>query len=133
MVVAAQMEDAKGQESGDYACRLVGDPEEAEADGQFEACVEVAEVEDVVGDEAAFQQTQQCATSEVRRASAEEGLQAGNETPGDHLDRNPTVGTELFGDQLGWQFGAEKADVKDCLPGIVIVCIHLEVFEQIIR
>ena len=54
-VVPAQVQDAKGQEGGDDAGGLVGDPEETEADGQFEARVEVAEVEDVVGDEAALQ------------------------------------------------------------------------------
>ena len=53
--MAAQVEDAEGEEGGDYVCGLVSDPEEAEADGQFEAGVEVAEVKDVVGDEAAFQ------------------------------------------------------------------------------
>lgn len=58
------MEDATGEESGDYAGELVRDPEEAEADGQFEACVKVAEVEDVVGDETAFQHTQQRSPSE---------------------------------------------------------------------
>lgn len=58
------MEDAKGEESGDYAGELVRDPEEAKADGQFEACVKVAEVEDVVGDETAFQHTQQRSPSE---------------------------------------------------------------------
>ena len=54
-VVPAQVQDAEGEEGGDYAGGLVGDPEEAEADGQFDARVEIAEVEDVVRDEAAFQ------------------------------------------------------------------------------
>ena len=65
-VVPAQVEDAEGEEGGDDARGLVGDPEEAEADGQFEAGVEVAEVEDVVRDEAAFQHAQQ-------RPAGEEG------------------------------------------------------------
>ena len=130
--MAAQVEDAEGEEGGDDAGELVGDPEEAEADGQFEACVEVAQVENVVGDETAFQQTQQCSTSEERGASAEEGLHACNDRPRDHLDRDPAVRTELFGNQLGWQFGAEKANVEDCLPRVVIVCIHLEIVEHVI-
>lgn len=62
--MSAQVEDAEGEESGDDAGGLVGDPEEAEADGQFEARVEVAEVEDVVGDETAFQHPEQCSTGE---------------------------------------------------------------------
>ena len=60
----AQVENAEGEESGDDVGGLVGDPEEAKADGQFEAGVEVAEVQDVVGNESAFQHTQQCSTSE---------------------------------------------------------------------
>ena len=58
VVVPAQVQDAEGEEGGDYAGGLVGDPEETEADGQFDARVEIAEVEDVVGDEAAFQHTE---------------------------------------------------------------------------
>ena len=57
-VVPAEVQDAKGEEGGDYAGGLVGDPEETEADGQFEAGVEIAEVEDVVGDETALQRTE---------------------------------------------------------------------------
>ena len=60
----AQVEDAEGEEGGDDAGGLVGDPEEAEADRQFEAGVKVAEVEDVVGDETAFQHAQQCSAGE---------------------------------------------------------------------
>lgn len=131
-VVAAQVEDAEGEEGGDYAGELVRDPEEAEADGQFEAGVEVAEVEDVVGDEAAFQHTQQCSTREERGAPAEEGLHAGDETPRDHLDGDPAVRTELFGDELGWQFGAEKANVENGLPRIVIVGVYLEIVEHVV-
>lgn len=59
-------------------------------------------------------------------------MQAGDEAPGDHLDGDPTIGTELLGNQLGWQFGAEKRDIEDCLPRIVIVCIHLEIVEHVI-
>lgn len=132
VVVPAQVEDAEGEEGGDDAGGLVGDPEEAEADGQFEAGVKVAEVEDVVGDEAAFQHAQQCSTGEEGRASAKEGLHAGDETPGHHLHGDPAVGTELFGDELGGQFGAEEADVEDCLPRVVIVRVHLEVVEHVV-
>lgn len=53
-MVAAQVEDAEGEEGGDDAGGLVGDPEEAEADGQFDTGVKVAEVEDIVGDKTAF-------------------------------------------------------------------------------
>ena len=53
--MSAQVQDAEGEEGGDDAGGLVGDPEETEADGQFDARVEIAEVEDVVRDEAAFQ------------------------------------------------------------------------------
>ena len=55
-VVAAQVEDAEGKEGRDDAGRLVGHPEETKANGQLDTGVKVAEVEDVVGDEAAFQQ-----------------------------------------------------------------------------
>lgn len=60
----AQVEDAEGKKSGDDAGGLVGDPEEAEADGQFDARVEVAKVKDVVGDEPTFQHPKQCSTRE---------------------------------------------------------------------
>lgn len=63
-VAPAQVEDAEGEEGGDNASSLIRDPEEAKADGQFEARVEVAKVEDVVGDETAFQDPEQCSTSE---------------------------------------------------------------------
>ena len=126
------MEDAEGEEGGDYAGALVGDPEEAEADGQFKARVKIAEVEDVVGDESPFQHSQQCSTSEEGRATAEESLHAGDEAPGNHLDRNPTIGTKLFGNQLGWQFGAEEADVEDRLARIEIVRVHFEIVEHVI-
>ena len=58
-VVAAQVEDAEGEESGDDARALVRDPEEAEADRQLEASVEIAEVEDIVRDEAALEHAEQ--------------------------------------------------------------------------
>ena len=53
-MVAAQVEDAESEEGGDDAGGLVGDPEEAEADGQFDTGVKVAEVEDIIGDKTAF-------------------------------------------------------------------------------
>lgn len=53
-MVAAQVEDAEGEEGGDDASELIGDPEEAKADGQFETGVKVAEVEDIVRDKTAF-------------------------------------------------------------------------------
>lgn len=126
------MEDAKGEESGDYTGGLVGDPEEAEADGQFETGVEVAQVKDVVRDEASFQHTEQCSTSEKGRASAEESLHAGDQTPRHHLDGDPAIGAEFFRDELGWQFGEEKAEVEDCLPRVVIVRVDVEIFEHVV-
>lgn len=59
-------------------------------------------------------------------------MQAGDYAPGDHLDGDPTIGTDLLGNQLRWQFGAEKRDVEDCLPCIEIVCIHLEIVKHVI-
>lgn len=69
-MVAAEVEDAKGQEGGDYAGGLVGGPEEGEADGEFEAGVKVAEVEDIVGDEATFDDTKEGSASEEGGAPA---------------------------------------------------------------
>lgn len=59
-------------------------------------------------------------------------MHAGDETPRDHLDGDPTIRTELFGDELGGQFGAEEADVENCLSRVVIVCVHLEVVEHVV-
>ena len=59
-------------------------------------------------------------------------MHAGDETPRDHLDGDPAIGTELLGDQLGWQFGGEKADVEDSLPRVVIVCVHLKIVEHVV-
>ena len=53
--VAAQMEDAKGEEGRDDKSELVSGPEETQANGQLDAGVKVAEVQDIIGDEAPFQ------------------------------------------------------------------------------
>ena len=49
------------------------------------------------------------------------------------MDRGPAFRTELFGKQSGWQFGAGEADVKDCLPRVVIVRVHFELGAHVFR
>ena len=59
-------------------------------------------------------------------------MHAGDDAPGNHLDGNPTVGAESFGDELGWQFGAEKAEEEDCLARVVVVRVHVQVVEHVV-
>ena len=59
-------------------------------------------------------------------------MQARDDAPGNHLDGDPTVGAEFFGDQLGGQFGAEKAEVEDCLARVVVVRVHVQVVEHVV-
>ena len=59
-------------------------------------------------------------------------MQARDDAPGNHLDGDPTVGAEFFGDELGGQFGAEEAEVEDCLARVVVVCVHVQVVEHVV-
>lgn len=43
-----------------------------------------------------------------------------NNRPQSNLNRNPAVWTNLFGDELGWEFGAEEADAEGYVAPVVV-------------
>ncbi|KAG8805151.1 hypothetical protein FRC17_005708, partial [Serendipita sp. 399] len=60
-------------------------------------------------------------------------LGGGKDTPCTHLDRNPPVGPETFGDKLRGQFGDEERATEERVPEIVIVRIQAEVGQKVVR
>ena len=59
-------------------------------------------------------------------------MQARDDAPANHLDGDPTVGAEFFGDELGGQFGAEETEVEDCLACVIVVRVHVQVVEHVV-
>ena len=132
-VVASKMEDAECEEGGYDACGFVGNPEEAETHWELLARVEVAQVQNIVRDEPTFNHPEQSSTRKEGWSAAQERLHAGDETPGYHLDRDPAVRTQLFGNELRGELCKEKADVEDCLSSVVVVGVHVQIVEHVIR
>ena len=73
---------------------LMGDPEDGQTQRELSAGVEIAQVKDHVGDEAALNDAKQASTDEEGCPSREEGLHARNETPCYHLNRNPSISAD---------------------------------------
>ena len=73
---------------------LIGDPEDGQSQRQLSARVEVAQVENHVGDEAALNDAKQASTDEERCPSREKGLHACDETPCYHLNGNPPISAD---------------------------------------
>lgn len=40
--------------------------------------------------------------------------------PQSNLDRDPAVWTNLFGDELGWEFSAEEADSEGYVAPVIV-------------
>lgn len=78
-------------------------------------------------------QSQQRSTDKVACAILQEGLERSDETPHDHLNRNPSIRPKLLREKLRWQLSEQKDHQEDGLACIVVVCVHPQIFQHVVR
>ena len=83
------VEDSVADKSRDDLCEDVRRPEQGKSIGEFLPLEKVAQVQDVVGDEAAFKDTEERTGGEKGCPSGDSGLGSRDDTPKHHLNRDP--------------------------------------------
>ena len=87
--MTSEMQDAEGKEGRkDIGCDVRG-PEPRESVGKFLALEEIGEVQDNVGNESALNESQERSCGVKASATVDTTLTSCNDTPKDHLNRNP--------------------------------------------
>lgn len=152
-VALSDMQESKGEECTDNGCSLVRNPEITQSNWQLSGLVPEREEQDRIGDtgsqvskatgmsgsasqlhsQSTLNQTQKSATDKITGSVFDKCLESSNETPHDHLDRNPTIRSELLGQQLRRQLCEEENEEEYCLAGVIVIGVHAQVLEHIIR
>ena len=127
------MEDPEGEESGHNTGGFIRHPEKREANGQLNAGIEITEIENIVRYEASLDDAEQGTTSEEGRTATKKTLEASDDGPGDHLNGYPSIWTKFLRNELRGELGEQEADVEYRLAGIVIVCVHPQVRQHVVR
>lgn len=60
-------------------------------------------------------------------------LTRSHKTPANHLNRNPTIRSHLLGQELRRHLREEETDQENGLSGVVIVCVHAQVRQHVVR
>jgi len=73
-----------------------------------------------VRNKASLQHTKQGTAGKKRAAPRQPELAGGDETPENHLRRDPAIGANPLGNQLGRELGAEEGELEDGISEVVI-------------
>lgn len=82
--------------------------------------------------QSALEEAQKRAACKIARLVFQECLHRGDQTPAKHLDRDPPVRAEPFGDKLRRQLGKQEHHEEDGLAGVVVVGIHAQVSQHVV-
>lgn len=106
--------------------------EVAHAHRHLGVLVEVAEVQDRIWDESALDEAEQGARGVKGLLAGDESLADADDTPNDHLDRDPDIRPELLRDHLRRYFCREETEVEDHYAVVVLVCRKSEVLRHVV-
>lgn len=82
--------------------------------------------------QSALKKTEKRAAGEERASTREECLAGRNQTPGDHLNRDPSVRSQLFRDQLRRKLCKQEAEIEYSLSGVVVIRVQPKIIKHII-
>jgi hypothetical protein len=59
-------------------------------------------------------------------------LTSGDQTPGDHLKRDPSIGSKPLGQELRRKLSEQERQIEDRLTGVVIVGVHAQITQHVV-